>query len=91
MRRILRVFIRWVLRDVDGPIQATLSSRDSGTSTTPTLRIGLIKAMNGRVLEISTYKHNPHGPDWTNELFLVSEDQTLSQAVAMLLALKGIE
>jgi hypothetical protein len=28
---------------------------------------------------MSTYKHNPHGPDWTSELFIVPEDQTLAE------------
>ena len=56
----------------------------------PTLRIGVMKAMNGCILEISTYKHNPHGPDWTTEMFIVPEDQTLTQALTTLLVMKGL-
>ena len=49
-----------------------------------------MKAMNGRILEVSTYKPNNHGPDWTNELFIVPEDQSLTQALTTLLVLKGL-
>jgi Mg/Co/Ni transporter MgtE len=49
-----------------------------------------MKAMNGRILEVSTYKPNNHGPDWTNEMFIVPEDQTLTQALTTLLVLKGL-
>lgn len=47
--------------------------------------------MNGRLLEVSTYKHNPHGPDWTTELFIVPEDQTLAQSITTILTLKSVK
>lgn len=81
-------FIRWALSDTNGrPILADATVR---SDSTPTCRIGVIKAMNGRILEVSTYKHNPHGPDWTTEMFIVPEDQTLTQALTTLLTLKGL-
>jgi hypothetical protein len=60
------------------------------SDTIPSFRIGVMKAMNGRILEVSTYKHNNHGPDWTNEMFIVPEDQTLTQALTTLLVMKGL-
>jgi Mg/Co/Ni transporter MgtE len=60
------------------------------SDTMPTFRIGVMKAMNGRILEVSTYKPNNHGPDWTTEMFIVPEDQTLTQALTTLLVLKGL-
>jgi hypothetical protein len=50
-----------------------------------------VLAANGRLLETSTYKHNPNGPDWTNELFIVPDDQTLAQSITTILTLKGLD
>lgn len=47
--------------------------------------------MNGRLLEVSTYKHNLHGPDWTTELFIIPDDQTLAQSIVTILTLKSID
>lgn len=81
-------FIRWALSDTNG--RPILSEATARSDSIPTCRIGVIKAMNGRILEVSTYKHNPHGPDWTTEMFIVPEDQTLTQALTTLLTLKGL-
>jgi hypothetical protein len=90
MRKLIGKFIRWALRETNGkedhPILASQRTADS----TPTCRIGVMKAMNGRILEIATFKHNPHGPDWTTELFIVPEDQTLSEAITTVLVTKGL-
>jgi hypothetical protein len=56
----------------------------------PSFRIGVVKAMNGRILEVSSYTPNKHGPDWTTEMFIVPEDQPLTQALTTLLILKGL-
>ena len=90
MRKLLNRVIQWALREEDirlTPIQA-LASRQS--EAIPTLRIGVMKAMNGCILEIATYKPNPHGSDWTTEMFIVPEDQTLTQALTTLLVMKGL-
>jgi hypothetical protein len=41
-------------------------------------------------LEMSTFKRNPHGPDWTSELFIVPEDQTLAECITTILTVKGL-
>lgn len=88
MRKLLNQIIQWALRVNDsGPILARESVR---SDSIPSFRIGVMKAMNGRILEVSTYKPNNHGPDWTNEMFIVPEDQTLTQALTTLLVLKGL-
>jgi hypothetical protein len=53
-------------------------------------RLGVINAANGRILEMSTYKRNNHGPDWTTELFIVPEDQTLAECITTILTVKGL-
>ncbi len=90
MRKLIKRFIRWALSYNDREVMAPALAEVSQSQTVPSLRIGVMKAMNGRLLELSTYKPNPHGPDWTTELFIVPEDQTLGQALTMVLTLKGI-
>lgn len=89
MKRLLRNFIEWVMR-TEPPRFLGVPEIASQSQTTPTLRIGIMKAMNGRILEISTFKPNPHGSDWSTEMFIVPEDQTLGQSVTMVLSLKGL-
>lgn len=88
MRGVIKWIIQWAMDSrINGPSVAAESIRHDSM---PTFRVGVMKAMNGRVLEVSTYKPNPHGPDWTTEMFIVPEDQTLTQALTTLLILKGL-
>ena len=67
---------------------------DSDHSTTPEIMVKLIAAANGRLLEVSTKKQNPmhhNHYDWEHEMFIVEEGQTLSQAIAMVMLMKGLE
>lgn len=95
MRKLIKKFITWVMtsdKSERGDLQAVLVSSDEHVGRAqPKFRLGLIAAANGRILEMSTYKHNPHGPDWTSELFIVPEDQTLSQSITTILTIKGID
>ena len=63
-------------------------------NTTPEIMVKLIPAVNGRLLEVSTKKAHPMHPghwEWENEMFIVEEGQTLSQAIAMVMLMKGLE
>jgi len=91
MRKLLRNFLRWALRDEGErphPILGLVESSDHDTRAK--FKIGVVLAANGRLLETSTYKHNPNGSDWTNELFIVPDDQTLAQSITTILTLKGL-
>lgn len=57
----------------------------------PAVRVSVLQAMNGRVLEVGVYKPNPRGPDWTFELFIVPENATLAAAITTVLAMKAVE
>jgi len=89
MRKLLKRFIRWVM-DSDDRIRPLTVAEATQSQSAPSFRIGVVKAMNGRLLELSTFKPNPHGPDWSTELFIVPEDQNLGQAITMVLTLKGV-
>ena len=91
MRKLIKNFLLWVMATDKEDVKLSrplLVAEDH--SSHPKFRLGLITALNGRILEMSTYKHNPHGPDWTSELFIIPEDQTLAQAITTVLTLKGI-
>ena len=91
MRTAIRKFIMWAM----GPklaLQPEISV-DSGGSTAAEskLRLGFIKAMNGTIVEVSTHKHNPHGPDWKHELYIVRDGESLNDAIKVILATKALE
>jgi hypothetical protein len=69
-------------------------ARDADHNTTPEIMVKLIYAANGRLLEVSIKK--PHALagghwEWEHEMFIVEEGQTLSQAIAMVMLMKGLE
>jgi hypothetical protein len=71
--------------------QVTLS-RDTDHNTMPKLRVGVIEAMNGRILEINTAIPNNHNHyDWKIEMYVVPEGQKLSEAIAVVMLMKGLE
>lgn len=55
----------------------------------PETRFDIIDAMNGRIVRCSTFKHNPHGPDWTHQLYVMSDGESVGDAVNLLLVTKG--
>ena len=71
---------------------ALLKSADH--STTPQMRIGFIDAMNGRILEVSTQIPHPgvsNHYDWKTEMYVVPEDQKLSEAISTVMLMKGLD
>jgi hypothetical protein len=69
---------------------AQLSERATGNGQ-PSYRVSLVKAMNGRLLEVGVYKPNPRGPDWTYEIYIVGENETVADSIARVLAIKSLE
>jgi hypothetical protein len=67
-----------------------ISDRVTGSGQ-PTYRLTLVKAMNGRMLEVGVYKANQHGPDWKYELYIIDANERVSDAVAKVLAIKALE
>lgn len=73
-------------------IGASLAVRDVDHNTMPKIRIGVIEAMNGRILEVSTAIPNNHNHyDWKTEMYVVPEEQKLSEAIALVMLMKGLE
>ena len=94
MRKVLRKFIVWVMGASDhkgvmaaNPIEVT----SDGMEAQAKIRFGIIKAMNGNLIEVATHKHNPHGPDWKHEVYIVRENESLGDAIKVILATKALE
>jgi hypothetical protein len=67
-------------------------TRDVDHNTMPKIRIGMIEAMNGKVLEVATAIPNNHGHyDWKTEMYVIPEGQKLSEAVSTVMLMKGLE
>lgn len=80
----------------DAKVRARLftAQPDSDHSTAPEIMVKLIYASNGRLLEVSTKKPHTHAPghwEWEHEMFIIEEGQTLSQAIAIAMNMKGLE
>ena len=94
MKNLLRKFILWTLNSGEQKMMQAAVSIDSESTSTAAeskLRLGFIKAMNGTIVEVSTHKHNPHGPDWKHELYIVREGESLNDAIKVILATKALE
>lgn len=90
IQKVLNKFIRWALSVDDEP-------RSQTSTAVPAIRIGLVNGLNGRLLEVASpvlnknSKHHLFSDDWTYEFFIVAEGQKVSDAIAMVILLKGID
>ena len=69
-------------------------TRDVDHNTMPKIRIGVIEAMNGKVLEVATAQMHsgPHQHyDWKTEMYVMPEGQKLSEAISTVMLMKGLE
>ena len=55
--------------------------------------ISISNAINGKVLTLRTYQpsKNHNRSDWVTELYLVPEGESLTEALTMLLMMRGIK
>ena len=93
-----KLILKWLGLDIQGEVVRTIipdDERVAGESINH--RIGIIKTMNGGcVLEIGTYKVGKSGRgfgtnDWVYEFYTVGENQKISEAVGVVLLMKGLE
>jgi hypothetical protein len=95
MRELILKWLGIVAEPSEGRLFVTRISSDNH-EIKPNYRIGIINTMNGaKVLEVATFtksqgKHFAHD-DWSYEFFTVEPDQKLSDAIALVLTMKGLE
>jgi len=56
----------------------------------PKIRIGTLDVMNGKLLEVASYKRSQHGPDWTTEYYILEEGQPLAEQIAVVMTMRGM-
>ena len=90
MNWLRRWFRRWLAEGSMNDAIRSATPEIDRTRQSGDFRIAVQNAMNGKVLEISTYKPNQRGFDWTTEFYVVPEGENLKDALTMLLLLKGL-
>lgn len=60
-------------------------------SAPPKMRFAIKQAINGKFIEVSTHKPGLRGPDWVTEYYIVPEGKKVSEALTMLMLLKGAD
>jgi hypothetical protein len=93
-----KLILKWLGLDTKGEVVRTIipdEERVAGESVNH--RIGIIKTINGGcVLEIGTYTVGKSGRsfpsnEWTYEFYTVGENQKISEAIGIVLLMKGLE
>lgn len=56
----------------------------------PKIRIGTMDVMNGKLLEVASYKRSQHGPDWTTEYYILEEGRPLAEQIAVVMTMRGM-
>lgn len=93
----IRGWIRnWLFKDSDERVKIRLGLETGETNASsqpemPHARFGVLSVMNGKVLEVCTFKRNPHGPDWTTTYWILNEEQPLADQLALVMTIKGLE
>lgn len=84
----------WLLSDYSNDVKApTLAgvSMDVIEQEAAQMTFAFIKAMNGRLIKVSAYKPVTRGPDWTHELYIVKDDEKITDVIARIMAIKALE
>lgn len=88
----IRTWVRdWLWRQ-DAPVMA--SNRVMEVDGQPEgAQISIAEAINGRVLTIRTYRPNnaQYAGNWISEYYVLKDDESLPDALTMLLLMKGLK
>jgi len=52
--------------------------------------VAVMEVMNGKLLEVATYKQNSHGPDWKTEYYILEEGLPLAEQIAVVMTMRGM-
>jgi hypothetical protein len=91
---------KWLIRFLMGKelrelrekeIYAAVSSPDEAVAKpSPKVRIGTLDVMNGKLLEVASYKQSNHGPDWKTEYYILEEGRPLAEQIAVVMTMRGM-
>ena len=93
MRKWIRnwIFRQTAQKDSFGAVTAATPLDAQGGLGENAMRFQVYKAVNGKVIQVMHYKHNPHGPDWTGELFVVPDDGDLMDTIKIAIVSKALK
>ena len=93
----LRTLLRDWLIAPDRPRPSDLRAAIASNMTSPidedgrdATRITINKAVNGHVIQIGKFRPNPHGPDWTYELYLVPDGTDMVDSIRTCITLGAL-
>jgi hypothetical protein len=90
-KKLLRRWMMEASRDSRNPSRDSILEALAGNKThnqmagDAQLTVALRKAINGHILEMGVYASNPRGPDWTYTHFVLTEGESVPDAIAALL------
>lgn len=91
-----RLLARWLLKAMQeenklsaGAVLSTVE-QDSPEAP-PKMRFAIREAINGRFIEVATHRPQQRGSDWITEYYLVPEGKKVSEALALLMLMKGAD
>jgi len=85
---------RWIRNWLmDDGLKASSRAIDTDGQPEQGAQISINEAMNGRVLTIRTYRPNnaQYVNNWTTDLYVLKDGESLTEALTMLLITKGLE
>lgn len=88
---------QWIRNWLYSNSTAVLRGADVEASPSDQTSISIMTAINGKVLTLRTYQPSRKGngnhvhSDWVTELYLVPEGESLTEALTMLLMMRGIK
>ena len=73
------------------PLAIRASAQDNIEPEASQLTFAVIRAANGRIIKVSSYKPQQRGPDWHHELYIVKDDEKIPDVIARIMAIKALE
>jgi hypothetical protein len=70
--------------------QIAIDGRDDSLPSA-SMRFSIQQALNGKFIAVQTFKPNPRGSDWTTEYYIVPEGKKVSEALTVLMLMKGAD
>ena len=96
MKKWIKNFIVWVMTDKEREREkeiyspAIVSSDEAVDKPRPKVRIAVMEAMNGKLLEVQSYQRNSHGPDWKSEYYILDDSRPLAEQIAVVMTMRGM-
>lgn len=89
---LIKFLMRKELREREEKIYSTTiaAPEEAPYRPNPKIRIGTMDVMNGKLLEVCSYKVNQHGPDWKTEYYILEEGRPLAEQIAVVMTMRGM-